>query len=71
MDQEWSFDCLSDSVHAQHMIKMGMSRDDTRWGSFDVSNEPQDSPRLVAWINNDGFAARLENVAVSLQPSNN
>jgi hypothetical protein len=52
------------------MIKVGMRCDDTGRFDFDIFDEPNDSFRLVAGVNDDGFAARFENVAVSLQLPN-
>jgi len=69
MDQEWSLGRLTDSVDAQHMIKVGMSRDNTRWHGVDIFGEPQDSLWLIARIDNHCFCPGLNDVAVGLQPA--
>src|SRR6267378_3138768 len=46
-----------------------MRRDNTCWCDVDVFDEPEDSFCLVSGINDEGFSVRLENVAVSLQPT--
>jgi hypothetical protein len=52
MDQELSLGCLSDSINAQHVIKVGVGRDDARWCGVDVLDETYDSFWLVAGIDN-------------------
>ena len=66
MDQEWGLGRFSDSVDAEHMIEMGVRRDYLRWSDVEVFDEPQDSFRLIAWIDDHRFGLGLNDVAVSL-----
>ena len=50
MNQEWSVGRFSDSVDAEHVIKVGVCRDYLGWCDFEIFDEPQDSFRLVAGI---------------------
>src|SRR6266571_5872744 len=67
MDQEGSLRCLSDSTNAEHVIKVGVRRDNSSWRGVDIFDEPQDSLGLASWIDNYCFSSRLKDVAVRLQ----
>ena len=70
MDHEWDPGRFSDSIDAEHMIKVGVGRDDTGWRCVDIFDEPQDSFRLIAGIDDHCLGLGLNDVAVSLQASN-
>jgi len=50
MDQEWGLCHFSDSVDAENVIKMRVRRDNTCYRDVEIFDEPQDSFRLVARI---------------------
>ena len=52
MNQEWSVGRFSDSVDAEHVIKVGVCRDNTGCCGVEIFDEPQDSFWLAARIDN-------------------
>jgi len=50
MDQELCLGCFSDSVDAEHVIKMCVRGDYSPRCCVEIFDEPQDSLWLVAWI---------------------
>jgi len=66
MDHEWGLGHLSDPFDAEHMIKVGVSRDNTGWCCVDIFDEPQDSFWLVSRIDDNRFGLGLDDEAISL-----